>query len=103
MPGAEKNSFKTEKNLDEKKQVLKSHTIQIALVTAGSIILLAWVSKRLLPEPIGYLSLAIPPLIATISETLLGKYKETCDLKTSWFIFAILLSTAVIIFIHLTA
>jgi len=58
------------------KELIKSPHIQIALATGFSIIILAYFSKRIFPEPIGYLPLAIPPFIATIYEGVIGKYKD---------------------------
>ena len=52
--------------------LLKSPHIQIALATGLSIIVLAYFSKNILPEPIGYLLLAIPPFIATIYEAVVA-------------------------------
>ena len=57
-------------------ELIKSPHIQIALVTDVSIIVLAYFSKKILPEPIGYLPLAIPPFIATIYEAVANKYKN---------------------------
>jgi hypothetical protein len=53
-------------------ELIKSPRIQIALVTGVSIIVLAYFSKKLLPEPIGYLPLAIPLFIATIYEAVVA-------------------------------
>jgi hypothetical protein len=57
------------------KELIKSPHIQIALATGVSIIVMAYVSKRMLSEPISYFALAIPPFIATIYEAILNKYK----------------------------
>jgi predicted histidine transporter YuiF (NhaC family) len=54
------------------KELIKSPHIQIALATGVSIIVLAYFSKKILPEPIGYLPLAIPPFIATIYEAVVA-------------------------------
>ena len=59
------------------KVFFRSPHIQIALATGFSIIMMALFSKRFLSEPIGYLSLAIPPFIAAIFELLFEKYKDT--------------------------
>ncbi len=58
------------------KEVIKSPHIHIALATGFSIIVLEYFSKRILPQPIGYLPLAIPPFLAAIFEDLLGRYKD---------------------------
>ncbi len=59
------------------KEFFRSPHIKIALATGFSIIVMAIFSKRILPEPISYLSLAIPPFIATIFELLLEKHKDS--------------------------
>ena len=82
------------------KKLIRSPHIQIALATGASIIIMAYFSKRVLPEPIGYLSLAIPPFLATLYESLLNRYKDS-KLLTTWFwIIAILAATALIIVFH---
>lgn len=83
------------------KELLKSPHIQIALATGFNIIVLAYFSKRILPEPIGYLSLAIPPFIGTVFETLLSKYKGSRFCKTAYWVSAIFLSTVIVIIINL--
>ena len=71
--------------------------IQIALATAVSIVLMAWFSKRVFTEPIGYLPLALPPFIATIYEALASKNPNR-PLCTTWYwIVAILGATALIL------
>jgi hypothetical protein len=79
------------------KELLKSPHIQIALATGLSIIVLAYFSKKILPEPIGYLPLAIPPFIATIYEAVANKYKNK-KISTTWYwVVAILVATALVI------
>lgn len=75
----------------------KSPLIQIALTTAVSIIVLAWFSKRILPQPIGYLPLAIPPFLATIHGALCSKNKDSKYCVTRYWVIAILLATALVI------
>ena len=82
-------------------ELLKSPHIQISLATGFSIIILAYFSKRVLPEPIGYLSLAIPPFIASIFEAILGKYKDSKICTTWYWIAAILIATAIVIIYHM--
>jgi len=71
--------------------------IQIALATGISIIALAYFSKRVLPEPLSYLELAIPPFLAMIYET------ATINNKAAWYgrpfvgVLAILLATVLVI------
>ena len=74
----EKTKKKISNILCQKLKVFfSSPHIQIALATGFSIILMAIFSKRILSEPIGYLSLAIPPFIAAIFELLFEKHKDT--------------------------
>ena len=79
---------------------IKSPHIQIALVTGFSIIVMAYFSKRILPEPIGYIPLAIPPFIATLFEALLGKYPESKLLKAVYWVAAILIATFLVIVLN---
>ncbi len=81
-------------------ELLRSSHIQIALATGISIIVMAFVSKHLLVEPIGYLPLAVPPFIATLYESLAAKYKESKILGTACGILAILISTILVIVFH---
>jgi len=83
------------------KELIKSHHIQLALATGFSIIILAYFSKRVLLEPIGYLPLAVPPFIALIIEALVDKYKERKILITRYGIAAILLSTVLVILLNM--
>lgn len=79
------------------KEYMKNPHIQIALATGFSIIVLAYFSKRVLPQPIGYLSLAIPPFIASIAEASINKFKDHQSIITKIGIVAILISTALVI------
>ena len=79
------------------KEIIKSPHIHISLATGLSIIVLAYFSKRILPEPIGYLPLAIPPFIATIYESVLGKYKNARICTTWYWVGAIWVATALVI------
>jgi len=72
--------------------------IQIALAAGTSIIVLAYFSKRVLPEPLSYLELALPPFVALLFETDTKKKK-----KAVWYgrplygVLAILLATVLVI------
>jgi hypothetical protein len=72
--------------------------IQIALATGTSIIVLAYFSKRVLPEPLSYLELALPPFIAVFFVNPPSKKK-----KAVWYghplygVLAILLATVLVI------
>lgn len=83
------------------KAFFSSPHIQIALATGLSIIVMAIFSKRVLPEPIGYLSLAIPPFIATMFELFLEKHKDSKFLNPLYWVLAILISTVIVILLHL--
>ncbi len=83
------------------KELIKSPHIQIALATGVSIIVMAYVSKRMLSEPIGYISLAIPPFLATIYEAVLNRYKDSRICTTWYWIVAIFIATAVVIVFHM--
>jgi len=81
------------------KELLKSPHIQIALATGVSIIVMAYFSKRVLPEPIGYLPMTIPPFIALVYENVLNKHKNK-KIATAWYwVIAIFVATALIILI----
>ena len=77
--------------------MIKSPHVQISLATGVCIILLAYFSKRVLPEPIGYLPLAIPPFFMTIYESILQKYKGKKIATTWYWIAAIFISTFIVI------
>jgi hypothetical protein len=79
------------------KELLKSPHIQIALATGVSIIVLAYFSKKILPKPIGYLPLAIPPFIATIYEAVAAKHKNKKITTTWYWVVAILVATVLVI------
>lgn len=84
------------------KESIKSPHIHIALATGFSIIIMAYFSKRILPEPIGYLSLAIPPFLALIFESLLGsRYKDSKFCSSWYFVAGILIATALVILFQL--
>jgi len=82
------------------KKLKVSPHIQIALAAGVSIIALAYFSKRVLPEPLSYLELAIPPFLATFYE---GATKKK---KAAWYgrpvvgILAILLATVLVIVLN---
>ena len=82
------------------KEMIKSPHIHIAQATGASIIIMAYVSKRMLPEPMSYLALAIPPFVALIFETLLDRYKDSNFLTTWYWVVAIFLATALVILFH---
>ena len=79
------------------KQFFQSPHIQIALATGICIIILSVFSKRILPNPIGYLPSAIPPFIMVIFEIVQGKLKEKNKLKVWYWVTAIFSATAIVI------
>ena len=82
-------------------KTIKSPHIQIALATGFSIIAMAVASKWVLPKPIGYLSLAIPPFLATIYETVKKRHKDKRICTTWYWVVAILVATALVIGSHM--
>ena len=83
------------------KEFIKSPHIQIALATALSIIILAYVSKKMLTEQMGTIPLSIPPFLMLLYEALQGRYKNSRILTTWWWILAILGATVLIIGIYM--
>ncbi len=79
------------------KEFFKNPHIQISLATGFSIIVLAYFSKRILPEPLSYLSLAAPPFVATLYESRIAKHKDKKFMKTWIWVVAILVATALVI------
>jgi hypothetical protein len=79
---------------------LKNPHIHISLATGISIIVLAYFSKRVLPEPLSYLSLAAPPFIMTIYESLIKKHKNKIYMQTWIWVIAIFVATAIVIIIR---
>jgi len=78
----------------------KSHHIQLALAVGVSILAIAYVSKRVLPEPIGKLPAALPAFVAVLYEAALAKYPDS-KLSTAWYwVVAVLATTAVIILVY---
>lgn len=84
-------------NMSKIKEFVKSPHIQIALATGLSIILLAYFSKRILPEPIGNLPSAIPPFLMIMYEGVLSKHKGKNIAKVSYWIAAVFIVTALVI------
>jgi len=83
------------------KEFFKSPHIQIALATGVSIVVMAYFSKRVLPEPIDYLPMAIPPFIALIYENVLNKHKNK-KISTTWYwVAAIFIATVLIIMTYM--
>ncbi len=83
------------------KEVINSPHIHIALATGVSIIVMAYISKQVLSEPIGYISLAIPAFIAAIYESLLNRHKSSRICTTWYWVVAIFMATALVIVLHM--
>jgi len=83
--------------MSKRNELLKSPHIHIALVTGCCIIILAYFSKRVFPEPIRDLYLAIPPFVMAVWEVLRGKHKEKKFMTTWYWVVAVVLTTAFII------
>ena len=83
------------------KNFFGSHHIQISLAVGVGILTLAWFSKKVLPEPLSYLENAFPPFWAVIYEALYPRYKDKRICTTWYWVAAILLSTLIIILIHM--
>lgn len=79
----------------------KSHHIQLALAVGASIIAIAYVSKRVLSEPIGNLSAALPAFVAVFYEAVRAKYPDS-RVSTAWYwVVGVLATTVVIILVAL--
>jgi D-alanyl-D-alanine carboxypeptidase len=80
-----------------------SKHIQLALVSGASIIILAWVSKRVLPQPIEHLYLSIPALLVAIGEGVIGMKKKRWYTNANLWALTVVLATALIIVSHIVA
>ena len=83
------------------RETISSPHILLSIATGCSIIIIAVFSKRILPEPIGYLPTAVPPFIMTIFETVYSKYKGRRVCTTWYWMFAIFLTTMIVILCHM--
>ena len=82
------------------KELIKSGHIHVALALGISIIVLAYVSKRVLPVPIRPLYLSVTSLIMAAYEAAANLKKYERFAKSIYWVIAILLATVVIILIH---
>jgi len=81
--------------------MIRSPHIYIALATGISIVVMAYLSKRVLPRPLGYLDRAIPPFLATVFESVYSKHKDK-RICTPWYwVASIFVASAIVIIIHL--
>jgi hypothetical protein len=86
------------------KEFVHSGLIHVALALGFSIIASAWLSKRVLPEPVPNLYLTIPGFLAlayeTLAQTATKKRIPPQLLRSLYWVTAILLSTLIIILVH---
>ena len=84
------------------RKLITSPHIHISLAAGISIIVLAYVSKRVLPEPIGYLPLALPPFLAVIWEAVSERRKGSWICRSGYWVAAILAATGLVILFHMS-
>lgn len=82
------------------KELIRSPHIQLSLASGFSIIVMAYVSKRVLAEPIGYLPLAIPPFLMVIYEAVVDRHRNSRICTTWYWVAAILAATLIVIASH---
>jgi len=82
------------------KETVASPHIHIALAAGISIIVLAYVSKRMLPEPMGTLPMALPPFLMVIWEAVSSQHKKSRICRSGYWIAAIFLATGLVILFH---
>ncbi len=85
------------------KDLIRSKHIQLALVSGTSIIALAYVSKRVLPEPMGSIYILIPALFVTAAEGVMGIKRKKWYSNINYWLITVALATILIIFSHLAA
>jgi hypothetical protein len=83
------------------KKLIKSGHIHVALALGMSIILLLYVSKRVLAEPMEPIYFSITSLIMLGYETAVGSRKIKHTQNSIYWILAIVVATAVIILLHI--
>ena len=83
------------------KDLYKSGHIHVALAVGVSIIVLAYVSKRLLTEPIRPLILGITPFIMVLYESVAGTRKGRLPVNSLPWVITVLVITVIIILIHI--
>ena len=83
------------------KELIRSSHIHIALITGVCIVLLAFVSKWILDEPIGDAENAAPSFIMMLYELLHKRYKGTRAGNPGYWMMAIIGLTILIVVVHL--
>ena len=69
----------------------------MALATGASVVVLAYFSKRVLPEPLSKFELALPPLVAVLFEALEKSRKGSWYVRPVFGILAVAVATALVI------
>jgi hypothetical protein len=83
------------------KDFFRSKHIQLALVAGICLVAVAYVSKRILPEPMDSLYIKLPALLVVLSETAISFKKKVWYTNVRFWIPAILVVNVSIIVIHL--
>jgi len=83
------------------KELLKSGHIHVATALGISIIVLAYFSKRIMPEPLEPIYLSITSLIMLGYEVVVGMKKHKKLEKSIYWVMAIIIATIVIIIFHI--
>ena len=76
--------------------LLRSGHVHVSIATGLSIIVMAYASKRILPEPLSYLQLAFPPFLMTVYEALASKKKYAKYAKSLYWVIGIILATLLV-------
>jgi hypothetical protein len=83
------------------KEFFSSKHIQLALVSGTSIIALAFVSKRMLDEPMDKLVISLPAFMVAMAEGFLGSKKKAWYTNLNYWMIAVALTTILIIVFNL--
>jgi hypothetical protein len=89
------------KILESLKEFIRSKHIQLALVTGVSLIVLTFVSKRVLSAPMENIYISIPGLIMVAAEGVLGLKKKAWYTNQYLWIISAVLATSLIVVLHL--
>lgn len=82
------------------RQLAAAPQVQIALALGASIIALAWVSKRVLDEPMRPLALGLTSFVVLVYEMVSVRYAERRWTRSRYWVAAVLLTTVVVILLH---
>jgi hypothetical protein len=89
--------LKERKLVEKLTNTMRSGHVHISLATGISIIVMAYASSRILPEPMPYLYLAAPPFLMTIYEALVSKKKYERYTKSLYWVVGIFATTLIVI------